>query len=210
MRCPRVKSTDQFLDPLSRHWEKLSPVLIRLTPTPIGLQPTDHIRASWVDRPYGVIDAIRVAAVHDGGSIVVRLEWPDPTEDLGEGEGFPDGAVVAFPVRGEPALVVMGAEDAPIHGMHWSARNDELRSVLATGIGSSRPGPEMAAKGQGIWRDGAWRLAVHRELSTSDDGATLVPGEPARIGFAVWDGGNQERAGIKSFTPDWTTFALDA
>jgi hypothetical protein len=43
------------------------------------------------------------------------------------------------------------------------------------------------------------------------DGAMqFTAGQAFRTTFAVWDGGNLERAGIKAFSPSWLELTLDA
>jgi DMSO reductase family type II enzyme heme b subunit len=39
---------------------------------------------------------------------------------------------------------------------------------------------------------------------------SLTPGTASKVAFAVWQGGNQERAGIKAFSPDWQELQIDA
>jgi DMSO reductase family type II enzyme heme b subunit len=38
----------------------------------------------------------------------------------------------------------------------------------------------------------------------------LTPGTSSKIAFAVWQGGAQERAGLKAFSADWQELELDA
>ena len=40
--------------------------------------------------------------------------------------------------------------------------------------------------------------------------APLAAGKSTGIGFAVWRGSNDERAGIKAFSIDWAELALEA
>jgi hypothetical protein len=47
-------------------------------------------------------------------------------------------------------------------------------------------------------------------LGLGDDVAPLVAGEKTGIGFALWEGANEERAGIKAFSVDWLDLTLDA
>ena len=60
------------------------------------------------------------------------------------------------------------------------------------------------------WSQGAWSVVLQRNLAGSGEAANLAPGVQTKIGFAVWDGGNQERAGIKAVSADWTEFELEA
>ncbi|MFO1091437.1 MAG: ethylbenzene dehydrogenase-related protein [Hyphomicrobiales bacterium] len=208
--CRKVADLRPFLEPDSSEWTTVPPFPVEMVPAPLGLQPTAYVIVSWTDRPYGELEGLTLAAVHDGARIAVRLSWPDATEDLGKGEAFPDGAAITFPVSGDPILVQMGSPDAPIHALQWKARADEVRPVLMTGIGSSRPGPAVEQAAKGRYADGRWQLVLSRTLAAPEGGAVLKAGSPARIGIAVWNGSNQERAGIKAASVDWIDFQLEA
>ncbi len=210
MLSRKVADTETYLDPLSSDWDRAPESRLELVPTPLGLQPNGYIVAKWQDRDYGALEDAGFASVHDGRRILLRLTWRDGAEDRGRGEGFPDGAALAFPVKGDPVLAEMGSPEAPVHALHWRARDDETRSVLATGIGTSRLGPEVGAAARSRWRDGVWHLVLSRALEETKDAAALRPGAATRIGLAVWNGRNQERAGLKAMTPDWTDLVLEA
>lgn len=210
MLCRRVPDLHPFLEPDAAAWGALQPFAVEMVPAPLGLQPTAYIIVSWTDRPYGELPGLDLAAVHDGTRIAVRLVWRDATRDDGKGEAFPDGAAITFPVSGDPILVQMGSPDAPIHALQWKARGDVVRPVLMTGIGSSRPGPAVAETAKGLYADGAWRLVLTRTLAAPEGGAVLSAGAATRIGIAVWNGSNQERAGIKAASVDWIDLQLEA
>ena len=203
MKCIRVGNTALYMDATSSYWNDGVFTAINMMPTPIGMQPNDYIINKWEDKPYGHLDRIGVMSVHDGEHIIFALQWVDEESTLGEDEGFPDGVVVAFPVRGEPHIFSMGSEDEPIHGLHWRARFNEIRSVVATGIGSSVDGPEMKLSVKTAWKDSVWRVVMSRELKTPEGAAPLAPGADTQIGFAVWNGANEERGGIKAVSPEW-------
>jgi DMSO reductase family type II enzyme heme b subunit len=209
MICRRVADIGGFREPGSTLWASVPLAAVEMAPAPLGLQPTAYVIVSWTDRSYGELPGLSMAAVHDGSRIAVWLAWPDATQDDGKGEAFPDGAAITFPVSGDPILVQMGSPDAPIHAVQWQARGNATRSVLMTGIGSSRPGPAVAEAATGSYADGTWRLVLSRSLEAPEGGAVLKPGAPSRIGIAVWNGSNQERAGIKAASVDWVDFQLE-
>jgi DMSO reductase family type II enzyme heme b subunit len=51
---------------------------------------------------------------------------------------------------------------------------------------------------------------ISRPLGIGKDIAPLAAGKKTGIGFAVWRGANDERAGIKAFSIDWVELTLDA
>lgn len=196
-----------MLDPEASGWSAVPVERISLMPTPLAMQPTEYIRNSWKDRPYGSVSAIEVASVHDGKRWALRAAWDGVSP---EGRDFPDALAIALPVRGQPALALMGAADAPIHFLRWQANKSNPSSQLATGIGRSTAGPEIECSARARAGSGRWHVVVSRPLGGRGDIAPLVAGRKTQIGFAVWTGGNDERGGIKAFSIDWAELALDA
>ena len=209
MRVQRVRDVAPCLDPQAEGWAQLAPERVALLPAPLGLQPTAYLRVAFQDRPYGRSGPLEVACVHDGERIAFGLSWRDASEDLRSGEAFADAAAVALPVLGEPPLATMGAPDAPIHLLHWRAGEERPRSVLAAGLGTTRPGPDLARECRALWKDGAWQLVLARGLAGGEGGAPLAAGARSLVAFAVWDGANRERAGIKAVSLPWQELRLD-
>jgi DMSO reductase family type II enzyme heme b subunit len=171
------------------------------------MQPTEYIRKSWEGKAYGETTAIRVSSIHDGQAWALRATWAGVSP---AGKDFPDALAIALPVQGKPVLMMMGAPEAPIHYLRWQANKDGARSLLATGIGQSRPGPDIKCGAQAKADGNTWSVVVSRALGSGKDVAPLLAGKKTGIGFALWHGGNDERAGIKAFSVDWAELALDA
>jgi len=186
---------------------------IGLMPTPLQMQPTEYIRASWESRKYGQTPKLEVASVHDGEMWALHASWhgnsPTPGGSVDPLSIFPDAFAIALPVRNNPVLALMGSKDAPIHYLRWSADKKELVSMLATGIGLSLPGPELKRSAQAVMQGTAWHVVIARTLGEGKDVAPLAAGKKTAVGFALWRGSNEERAGIKAFSIDWTELALD-
>lgn len=53
-------------------------------------------------------------------------------------------------------------------------------------------------------------MVLARALSVGNAHARFTPGEPTKLAFGVWDGGNRERAGRKSFSGDFVLVTVDA
>lgn len=207
MRSPHIKNIEEYLTPTSASWKKIAIKTVTLIPTPLGMQPTEYIRKSWEGREYGNAKSIQVSSVHDGHTWAIRASWTGVSP---AGKDFPDALAVALPVRGKPALVLMGAPDAPIQYLRWAANKDGVRCLLATGIGQSRPGPEIKSSAQAKPEGDTWNVVITRAMGLGNDIAPLQAGKKTGIGFAVWHGGNDERAGIKAYSIDWVELALEA
>lgn len=208
MRSYRVDTIRNYLAPTSEYWARVKPTRITLIPTPLGMQPTAYIRASWADKKYGETPSVEAASVHDGESWAVHVRW---TTVAAKGEAdFPDAVAVALPISRSSVLAIMGSPEAPIHYLRWDARNKAVRSVVASGLGSSAPGPEVKQAVQAVSQGHSWQVVITRALGTGPNVAPLKAGAKTGIGFAVWRGGNEERAGLKAFSVDWTELELDA
>ncbi len=162
---------------------------------------------------------LRAQVAHDGVSIYVRLQWESPTRAPGaatEFEGpiegpdaFPDAVAVMFPFNGEASLQ-HGSEEAPVSVWRWAAGLPEtVESLVATGVGTLRPADGPG----GLWARShtegtGWQVVFGRPLADGD-APTFAPGASTSVGFAVWVGANQERAGLKASSPQWTQLTLE-
>lgn len=208
MRSHRVAAIADYLSPGSEHWARVRSTRITMMPTPLGMQPTAYIQASWAGRRYGETPVVEAASVHDGMSWAVHIGWAGVAPS-GEAE-FPDAVAVALPIARDAVLALMGSDAAPIHYLRWDASHPDTRSVVARGLGTSAPGPDVRQAAQAVVKGHAWQVVITRALGSGKDAAPLAVGTRTGIGFAVWRGGNAERAGIKAFSRDWTELELDA
>jgi DMSO reductase family type II enzyme heme b subunit len=217
MKASYVARTDiqTLLDPDSKAWRGVASETLALIGTPAGMQPTAAIRASWMDRHIGAVEKVDVQALHNGEILAFRLEWEDATENgsITDNDTFPDAAAIALPASEDAPLVVMGAPGAPVNAWFWRAdQPDGAREVSAEGLGTSRPLRGSPVQARGAWKGGRWRVVIARALQVADSkgAAQLTPGTETGFGVAIWEGSNQERAGIKSFSGDWLPLSIDA
>jgi DMSO reductase family type II enzyme heme b subunit len=107
----------------------------------------------------------------------------------------------------------MGSESQPVNAWFWRADLGEAaENLTAAGLGMV----ERAANGQittrSKWADGTWRVVFVRPLAIdaqTQHTAQLEAGRSAKVAFAVWDGGLEERAGLKSFSQTWLDLELE-
>jgi len=216
MLIAKMTAAGDLMNPEATEWAQVRPARLTFAPTPIGLQPTPYIQKSWAAKAYGLAGRAKARALTDGRSIFIRLEWADATEDReAKGtEGFADGAAVVFPVSGDPPLVTMGAPNALVNAWHWRADLPEGtgRNVLAQGLGTSQESVTSAVKTGALWKAGHWAVVFSRALHVGEaegGGADLAPGAETKIAFAVWNGSNGERAGIKAFSQAWLSLKIE-
>lgn len=207
MKTRRVDTIKNYLSPGSAYWARIPAAQVDMMPTPLQMQPTAYIRNAWAKKEYGQTAKIEVASVHDGETWALRATW------AGSGPGvtdFPDALAIALPVRNNPVFTLMGSKEAPIHYLRWRAGKEGVLSQIATGIGLAAPGPELKRSAQAEADGTTWHVVIARALGTGKDIAPLEPGKKTGIGFALWRGANEERAGLKAFSIDWTALELDA
>ncbi len=210
MICVKVASLAPYSHPSAGLWDTVAKTVLELVPAPLSLQPTAYIRVSWENRAYGAVEQAALQAVHDGTRMAFRLDWAASAPNSGAGEGFADAAALGFAVRGDPVLTEMGSNQAPMHMLYWSALRSGVRSIGAAGIGSSIPAASCAQHAEAGWSQGRWRLVISRDMAGGPDISNLVAGQRFRLGLALWNGGNEERAGIKAITPDWSELEIEA
>lgn len=188
-----ASSNGDLADPKSAAWAEVEKESVGLSPIPLDAQPTEYIRTAWADRPYGKVDSVDVSAAAKDGRLYVRLEWQDSDTPNTE---FADAVGVFFPENGDATVQTIGSSDAPVHLWYWQADRETPLDLVASGPGvfqdsSSPNGLEGAASLDG----GRWAVVLSATVPGS--------GSPSSCGVAVWDGSNEERAGIGAVTQDW-------
>ncbi|MBT4518607.1 MAG: hypothetical protein HOC23_01270 [Halieaceae bacterium] len=214
MRAERFAVEAQTLEnPDAGIWKQITQQKIALVPAPVGMQPSKYIIGKWKDGDFGKVSALGIQAIHNGRELAFRLEWDDenPDEERKDNTHFPDAAALLFPLT-ENASVFMGGENDPTNIWFWRAdRPDAARNNVATGIGTSRVTEEGAIATRAVHSDGRWRLVFRRTLVTAnadEQEAQFRVGEKINLAFAVWEGSNAERGGLKSFSPNWLEVTL--
>jgi len=214
VKAQRVTAGDAaLLDPASPQWDGVRASELTLQPTPITAQPSLYVQEKWKETPYGVTRRLAVRAAHNGERLYFHLSWPDETNDeaIHDTDQFADAAAVLFPVNGDAPLQSMGSPQAPVNAWYWRPDLEQPLSITAQGTGttSRTQDPELSASG--IHSRGAWRVVIRRRLdSPQPEYVSLQPGAPGKVGFAVWQGSNQERGGLKAVTLDWQQLEIEA
>ena len=204
----------ELSEPGADIWQQADRIKISLVGVPLSLQPTDFIKNSFRDQQIGATTELQFSALHNGEVIALRLEWADPTRDtdLDDNDHFPDGAALMFPFRGEAPLVTMGSKEQPVNAWHWRAdREGVARNNIAVGLGSSRVTSRAEITTSAQHENGRWQVVFLRQLQRQgvDTTVQFSAGQNIKIAFAVWEGSNGERAGLKAFSPAWHELSLD-
>jgi DMSO reductase family type II enzyme heme b subunit len=151
--------------------------------------------------------------VHNGDSIYFHLSWEDPeaNDGISNTDEFADAAAVLLPVNGDAPLMSMGSPQQPVNAWYWRPDLESPYTVFAEGTGSTRRSTDGSLKAAGIHRDGRWLVVLRRTLQAEGDGhVQLAAGTTSKAAFAVWQGANQERGGLKATTQEWQPLELES
>ncbi len=204
--------SDRLLDPAAAEWASAREETVTLDPTPWASQPTQYVINAWKERPYGLTGQLRVAAAHNGEALFFRLSWQDETKDtsISDTDRFTDGAGVLFPIRSDAPILTMGTPEMGVNAWYWRSDLDGPLSVTATGLGTAVRNTNASLAAAASYSDGGWQVVISRPFSArGDEEVALMPGQTTKAGFAVWQGSNQERAGIKGATLEWQPLEIE-
>ncbi|HMM78269.1 MAG TPA: ethylbenzene dehydrogenase-related protein [Gammaproteobacteria bacterium] len=210
MRFARTAlATGELLAPDGAAWQALAAEQIVMVPTPLranrAIARVSPFLAQSTD--HGRIGALELRGAHNGVVLALRLEWQCERHDrIADLDRFVDGVAVMFPLAAGASAVSMGAPGAPVEAWYWRADHaDRVFEVIAEGYGTSarRAADASPLRAAAAHRAGRWCVVLARALEAGERRARLQPGSVARLAFAVWDGGNRERAGRKAFSGEF-------
>jgi DMSO reductase family type II enzyme heme b subunit len=188
----------------AHQWDRAPRVHLALRGTEATSQPSDYVRNAWAGKHIGTVRSLSVQAAHNRQNLFFRLEWADATHnpDYGDGSVFPDAAAVLFPMNGEAPINRMGSAGAGIEAWYWRANHEEFGEALAFhGFATEERQPVPPVLNSAHWENGRWSVVIGALLSSRD-----VPGT---VAFAVWEGSNQERGGLHSYSPEWQELVVE-
>jgi len=214
VKAQRVAAGDaKLLDPESPEWDGVPTSEVTLQPTPVIAQPSEYIQAKWKESPYGATQSVTVRAAHDGDQLYFHMSWADDTNDDGirDTDQFADAAAVIFPAFGDAPLQSMGSPKLPVNAWYWRPDLEAPYNITAQGTGTTIRNDDEELAARGAHGERAWSLVIRRRLASEKFGyVDLKPGTTRKVGFAVWQGSNQERGGLKSVTLDWEQLEIEA
>jgi complex iron-sulfur molybdoenzyme family reductase subunit gamma len=100
-----------------------------------------------------------------------------------------------YPEDGDTLFQTGLAADNPI-----SAREHDspVENLVAAQFGTLTTSDVQDVDGAGRWQDGRWRVLFVRSLDGSDGATAFPPGRKVNAAFAVWNGSDGQRDGMKS------------
>jgi len=212
MKVKRIAAgNDALLDLAASVWNGVEANRLPMLPIPLAMvHEWSPFLATSED--HGANKSLEVAAVHNDRMVAVRLKWASEKHDtLSDLNTFADGAAVLFPlVKGAPAMT-MGAKGKPTNAWFWKANETAPMEVVAEGFTAVQRLKDAAASDLKVvaqHRNGEWQVIFRRSLANHGGLVQLPPGGNGKIAFALWNGGNNERSGRKSFSGDFMDFQV--
>lgn len=203
------ESTDDLLMAGNAAWETVDAVGIELAPTPLESQPSAYVQTSWREKDRGDIGEVAVKALMTDDALAIQLTWPQskPARSIDDYNVYADACAVLFPANGgDPDVETMGSPEAPVRGWYWRAGTPEAFEITAEGIGTVERADEHDVRAVGWWSDDNWHVVLARSLEAPSGPAMDVRELP--VAFAVWAGSREERAGLKSHSPQFHQLRL--
>ncbi|HJP41257.1 MAG TPA: hypothetical protein QGF35_06075 [Dehalococcoidia bacterium] len=185
-------------------WSEVEEAELALEPTPLEKIPSAYVQRSWASRNHGFVKSVNMAAAVVGDDLLVRLRWraPDPKMNITDINVYPDACALLFPLDSKDAdLGTMGSRQQPACGWHWRAGADSAFVITAQGLGSVARVADQGLEASAAWAGDEWHVLFRRPIS--DSHPAITAGASVPVGVAVWTGTLEERAGLKSHSPQW-------
>ncbi len=208
-------SRKEMLDPGAAPWARLNSLRIETTATPLANQPSPYIKATFDEKTIGAVKELQVKAGHNGQDIFFRFEWTSETANyaIGDVGTFPDGVSLLLPFKSvdQTPIKEMGSKDFPTNSWYWRPDFEEKpKNQIAHGLSTSLYTKDSSLVSGSKWDAKTWHVVMARPLTVKEEAVNLTPGSETVIGFAVWEGGNGERGGVKAFSKEWRQLILEA
>lgn len=141
----------------------------------------------------------------------IRLRWKDATQDTTTTvDDFRDGVAVQFAINNADTSYMMGSGPKnPVNIWYWRADTNNVTDLAAGGFGSTTTLPVQAVSGASsyildpIIEDNAWHVVMSRPLKVNGKYDVNFQRPTVPMGFAVWQGSDEERDGNKRVTHTW-------
>lgn len=127
-----------------------------------------------------------------------KADWQ---EDIDRGfvkitDVYPNTAVDYYPFEDD---VTFYPGRAVGNLLSQTERTTPVENLVATGFGTLTSAQEQPVQGRGIWQGGKWYVVFAREMKSDDPAYTpFTTNQTTNVAFAVWDGSQGERDGMKS------------
>ena len=173
---------------------------VNLIAPPTAMQPGGYVAKAYADRSAPGTKSAEIEALESGGIWTVALRWQAPQAVIDASDNarqFIDGAALFVPTVKDAPWISMGTPETPLEGVLWRADQAKVMHVGAKGLGTvQRAAAPAGWTAVATYVSGSWLVTF-----TLPGFATLSA--QRQVAFAIWQGAQSERAGLKSVSPGW-------
>lgn len=164
--------------------------------------PEDFRDAAAIEFPARGVSSIPSFCMGQSGAQVDIWHWKaDWQNDIDNGfvsvpDVYPNAVSDYYPFKDDDTFYP-GRESG--NSASETNRETPVEDLVAAGFGTLTTAGRQTVQGRGVWDDGRWYVVFGREMRSP--GGLYVPfddGSKLNVAFAVWDGAEGERDGIKS------------
>ncbi|SDE47763.1 ethylbenzene dehydrogenase-related protein [Rhodospira trueperi] len=200
-------------DPDDVIWERLPEYRVHVAPAPV-VHESVGLRINYADEG----QALYFTPARTSDRFYVRLRWRDDTHDtVTLRDRFRDGVAVQFSLGDDTTSYIMGnGPDEPVNIWYWRADTDAFENLAAGGARSLTRLEEQPVTGESQYVENSddpneWTVVLSRPLEPNGPHqVTFDTGGSVPVAFAVWQGSDAERDGLKNVSTGWILLDLGA
>jgi hypothetical protein len=166
--------------------------------------PQDFRDAAAIEFPANGVSTIPSFCMGQANANVNIWQWKgDWQADIDQGfvsvpQAYPNAESDLYPFQDDVTFYPGRAVGNPFSQTN---RKSPVQDLVAAGFGTLTGADAQNVEGKGIWQGGKWYVLFARDMNMGFDREFYVPfgaGQTTNVAFAVWDGANSERDGLKS------------
>lgn len=216
--CKKVSATTkELLNCKSGVWQ-IGKEVLETAATPLANQPSPYIKGVYDENKIGAVKQLIIKGVHNGTDIFFYCEWASETPNRGISDinRFPDAVAVLFPFKDieQTPIKEMGTQDYPTNAWYWRPDFEEKpKNQVSHGVSTSIYTEKTSVTSNSTWENGKWYVVMTRPMKAArkeEETVDFQSGQSIGIGFAVWEGANGERGGVKAFSKEWRELVIEA
>lgn len=198
-------------DPDDIIWERLPEYRVSMAPAPSVHESVD-LRVNYDEEGPNVY--LHLARTSE--RLYVRMRWRDDSMDTSTRfDRFRDGAAVQFSLGDDQTSYLMGdGPQSAVNIWYWRSDNGSVQNLAAGGPGSTTILDSQSVTGEAQYFDNdgdpnEWALVMSRPIGAAGDYEVSFRRELVPMAFAVWQGSEQQRDGLKSVSEGWILLEMD-
>jgi DMSO reductase family type II enzyme heme b subunit len=101
---------------------------------------------------------------------------------------------------------MMGAPNGPVNIWYWKAGLTQPQNLAAGGFGGTTRVGQAGLVSRSSYREGGeWVVVFSRPLKEEGDHQARLDGDTANLAFALWQGDQKQRDGLKHVSMGWVS-----